>query len=208
MLLTIHPDNPEGRKIEQVVRHLEKGGVIIYPTDTVYALGCDLTSKKGVEQICRIRRLDPKKARFSFICQNISQVAEYAAQIDNEVFRLMKQSLPGPYTFILKASHQVPKLVQGRRASIGVRVPNHNIPLEIVGSLGRPIITSSLKLADDDVLDYLTDPYDINEAFQNRVELIIDGGICGADPSTVIDCTQNPPELVREGAGPVDFLDV
>ncbi|MGH1435681.1 MAG: L-threonylcarbamoyladenylate synthase [Lewinella sp.] len=206
MLLEIHPDNPSERKIRQVVDVLEKDGVIIYPTDTVYALGCDLFSKKGLEKIARIRGVNPSKARFSFICENFSQLAEYAAQIDNEVFRLMKQLLPGPYTFILKASHQVPKIIQGRRASIGVRVPDNNIPLEIVRMLGRPIITASLKTdAEEDVLEYLTDTYDIEERFGKLVDIIIDGGAGGNEGSTVIDCTTSPPELIRAGAGPIDL---
>lgn len=206
MLLEIHPDNPSERKIRQVVDVLEKDGIIIYPTDTVYALGCDLFSKKGLEKIARIRGVNPSKARFSFICENFSQLAEYAAQIDNEVFRLMKQLLPGPYTFILKASHQVPKIIQGRRASIGVRVPDNNIPLEIVRMLGRPIITASLKTdAEEDVLEYLTDTYDIEERFGKLVDIIIDGGAGGNEGSTVIDCTTSPPELIREGAGPIDL---
>lgn len=206
MLLEIHPDNPSERKIRQVVDLLQNDGVIIYPTDTVYALGCDLLSKKGLEQIARIRGINPSKARFSFICENFSQLAEYAAQIDNEVFRLMKQLLPGPYTFILKASHQVPKIIQGKRASIGVRVPNNNIPLEIVRMLGRPIITASLKTdKEEDILEYLTDPRDIDDRFSKMVDLIIDGGPGGNDGSTVIDCTTSPPELVRQGIGPIDL---
>jgi tRNA threonylcarbamoyl adenosine modification protein (Sua5/YciO/YrdC/YwlC family) len=206
MLLEIHPDNPPERKIRQVVDLLEKDGIIIYPTDTVYALGCDLQSKKGLERIARIRGINPSKARFSFICENFSQLAEYAAQIDNEVFRMMKQFLPGPYTFILKASHQVPKLIQGKRSSIGVRVPDNNIPLEIVRMLGRPIITASLKLeSDDDLLDYLTDPLDMDERFGKLVDLLIDGGPGGQEGSTVIDCTVSPPELIRQGAGPMDY---
>jgi tRNA threonylcarbamoyl adenosine modification protein (Sua5/YciO/YrdC/YwlC family) len=138
MILNIHPENPQGRKIDQAIEALQKDGVIIYPTDTVYGLGCSIFSKKGVERICRLRGLDPQKAQLSFICESISQVAEYAAQIDNEVFRLMKQLLPGPYTFILKASNQVPKLIQSRRATIGVRVPENNIPWRLSGHWGIP----------------------------------------------------------------------
>ncbi|WP_367389334.1 L-threonylcarbamoyladenylate synthase [Lewinella sp. LCG006] len=206
MLLEIHPDNPSERKIRQVVDLLEKDGVIIYPTDTVYALGCDLLSKKGLERIARIRGINPSKARFSFICENFSQLSEYAAQIDNEIFRLMKQLLPGPYTFILKASHQVPKIIQGRRASIGVRVPDNNIPLEIVRMLGRPIITASLKTdQEEDILEYLTDARDIDDRFGKLVDLIIDGGAGRNDGSTVIDCTTSPPELIRQGIGPIDL---
>lgn len=206
MLVEIHPDNPSERKIRQVVDQLENDGVIIYPTDTVYALGCDLLSKKGLEKIARIRGINPSKARFSFICENFSQLAEYAAQIDNEIFRLMKQLLPGPYTFILKASHQVPKIIQGRRASIGVRVPDNNIPLELVRTLGRPIITASLKTdKEDDFLEYLTDPLDIEDRFGKLVDIIIDGGPGGNEGSTVINCTTTPPELIRQGIGPIDL---
>lgn len=206
MLIDIHPDNPNERNMRKVVELLKNDGVIIYPTDTVYALGCDIMSKKGVEQIARIRKLDPKKAQFSFICDSISQVATYAAHIDNEVFRLMKQYLPGPYTFILKAGSQVPKLVQGRRAQIGVRIPANNIPIQLVQQLGRPILTASLKTdGDDDMLEYLTDPWDIDTYFDKLVDAIIDGGPGSNEPSTVIDCTVTPPELIRQGAGIVNL---
>ena len=206
MLLNIHPENPSERKLQQVVQQLEQGGVIIYPTDTVYALGCDIKSKKGLERLARIRGINPQKARFSFICSGISQVAEYSAQIDNETFRLMKQHLPGPFTFILKAGNLVPKLVHGRRASIGVRVPNNNIPLRIVESLGRPIITASLKNDEDDFMEYLTDPRDIFDQLGKMVDIVIDGGPGGTEGSTVIDCTTDPPELIRQGVGEIDLI--
>lgn len=206
MLLNIHPENPSERKLRQVVDQLERDGVIIYPTDTVYALGCDIKSKKGLERIARIRGINPQKARFSFICSGISQVSEYTAQIDNEVFRLMKQHLPGPYTFILKAGNQVPKLLHGRRSSIGVRVPSNNIPLRIVEMLGRPIITASLKNDDDDFLEYLTDPRDVFDNLGKRVDIVIDGGLGGSEGSTVIDCTVDPPELIRQGVGEIDLM--
>ena len=206
MLLNIHPENPSERKLRQVVDQLERDGVIIYPTDTVYALGCDIKSKKGLERIARIRGINPQKARFSFICSGISQLAEYTAQIDNEVFRLMKQHLPGPYTFILKAGNQVPKLLHGRRASIGVRVPSNNIPLQIVEMLGRPIITASLKNDEDDFLEYLTDPRDVFDSLGKQVDIVIDGGLGGSEGSTVIDCTVDPPELIRQGAGEIDLM--
>ena len=206
MLLNIHPENPSDRKLQQVVRQLEQDGVIIYPTDTVYAIGCDIKSKKGLERLARIRGVNPQKARFSFICSGISQVAEYSAQIDNEIFRLMKRHLPGPFTFILKAGNMVPKLVHGRRASIGVRVPNNNIPLRIVESLGRPIITASLKNDEDDFLEYLTDPRDIFDQLGKQVDIVIDGGLGGMEGSTVIDCTTDPPELIRKGLGEIELM--
>lgn len=202
--MTMHPENPEGRKLAQVVQTLQNGGIIIYPTDTIYGLGCDIFNRKAVERICRLRGLDPKKARLSFICDGISQVAEYTAQIDNDIFRLMKQSLPGPYTFILKASHQVPKIIQSRRSTIGVRVPDNNIPLSIVRELGRPILTTSLK-NEDEVLEYFTEVEDFYPDFEKLVDIVIDGGPGGNIPSTVINCTTSPPELIREGAGQVDF---
>lgn len=200
MLLNIHPDTPSARKIGQVVESLEEGGVIIYPTDTVYGLGCDIFNRKAVERVCRIRGLDPTKAQLSFICNDISQVAEYAVQIDNEIFRLMKQHLPGPFTFILKANNKVPKLLKSRRSTFGVRVPDNNIIQELVRRLGRPILTTSLK-NDDEVLEYFTDPIDIYEDFAKLVDIVIDGGPGGNVPSTVIDCTGDEPLLVREGAG-------
>ena len=152
MLLQINPDNPQGRKLDQAVKTLEDGGVIIYPTDTVYGLGCDIMNKKAVERIARLRGLDPGKALFSFICKDISQVSEYAAQIDNDVFRVMKHNLPGPFTFILKANNRVPKILKNRKDTIGVRIPGNNIILALVERLGRPILTTSLK-SDDEILE-------------------------------------------------------
>lgn len=204
MILDIHPDNPQGRKIEQVVDALKKDGVIIYPTDTIYGLGCSIMSKKGVERICKIRGLDPKKAQLSFICESISQISNYAAYIDTEVFRLMKRLLPGPYTFILQSNNKTPKLIQSRRSTIGVRIPDNNIPLEIVRQLGHPILTTSLK-NDDEILEYHTEVEDFAPDFEKQVDLIIDGGPGGNIGSTIIDCTVRPPELIREGAGDLEF---
>ncbi|MEM9887103.1 MAG: L-threonylcarbamoyladenylate synthase [Bacteroidota bacterium] len=200
MLLKIHPDNPEGRKINQVVETLKKGGIIIYPTDTVYGIGCDIFSHDAVNRICQIRGLDPVKARLSFICKDISQISEYAAPIDNEVFRLMKQHLPGPYTFVLKSNNQVPKLFKNRKKTIGVRIPDNTICQAIVATFGRPILTASLK-SDDEILEYFTDPFDIYEDYRRQVDLVIDGGIGGNVPSTVVNCTSNEVEVLRHGAG-------
>lgn len=200
MLLRINPENPEGRKIRQVVESLQNGGVIIYPTDTVYGLGCDIFNHKAVEKICRLRDLDPKKAMLSIVCKDISQISEYAAQIDNNVFKLMKKHLPGPFTFVLKAGNGVPKLFKNRKRTIGVRVPNNQIVLDIVEGLGHPILTTSLK-SDDEILEYFTDPIDINDDFKKLVDIVIDGGIGGNVPSTVIDCTDDAPALLRAGAG-------
>jgi tRNA threonylcarbamoyl adenosine modification protein (Sua5/YciO/YrdC/YwlC family) len=200
MLFRINSENPEGRKIRQVVESLEQGGVIIYPTDTVYGLGCDIFNQKAVEKICRLRGLDPKKAMLSMVCKDISQVSEYASQIDNNVFKLMKRHLPGPFTFVLKAGNGVPKLFKNRKRTIGVRVPDNQIVLDIVEGLGRPILTTSLK-SDDEILEYFTDPIDIYDDFKKLVDIVIDGGIGGNVPSTVIDCTDDAPALLRAGAG-------
>lgn len=200
MLLQINPDNPQGRKLDHAIKALEDGGVIIYPTDTVYGLGCDIMNKKAVARIARLRGLDPGKALFSFICKDISQVSEYAAQISNDVFRVMKHNLPGPFTFILKANNRVPKILKNRKDTIGVRIPDNQIILSLVERLGRPILTTSLK-SDDEILEYFTDPRDIYDDYAKLVDLVIDGGPGGNQPSTVIDCTGDQPTMVREGAG-------
>ena len=200
MLLKIHPENPEGRKIKQVVDILRKGGIIIYPSDSVYALGCDITQQKAVNRICQLRGLDPKKARLSFICKDISEVAEYTPQIDNQVFKLIKRNAPGPFTFILKAGNKVPKVLKNKRKTIGIRIPDHNIVQAIIAELGTPMLSASLK-SDDEILEYFTDAEDIHEDFKNQVDILIDGGIGNNVPSTVVDCTDFPPDIIREGAG-------
>ncbi len=200
MLLEVNPDNPQGRYIAQIVKTLEKGGVIIYPTDTVYGIGCDIFNNKAVEKICRLRGLDPVKARLSVICSDIKQISEYAKQIDNETFKLMKRNLPGPFTFVLNSNNKVPKMFKNRKKTIGVRVPDNNIVQAIVEELGRPILTTSLK-SDDEILEYFTDAYDIHEDFEKLVDIVVDGGIGGNVASTVVDCTSSEFEVIREGAG-------
>jgi len=204
MLLKINPDNPEARKIQQVAETLRNGGIIIYPTDTVYGLGCDINNNDAVEKICRLRRLEPEKAMLSFICKDISQITDYALPIDNQLFKLMRKNLPGPFTFVLKSNNTVPKMFKNRKRTVGARIPNHNIPLAIVEELGRPILTTSLK-SDDEVLEYFTDPIDIYEDFKKLVDIVIDGGICGSVPSTIVDCTGNEPEIIREGVGVLGY---
>jgi len=199
MLLKINSENPEGRKIRQVVDSLREGGVVIYPTDTVYGLGCDIQDQKAVEKICRLRGLIPSKAMLSFICEDISQISEYTIPIDNQIFRVMKNNLPGPFTFVLRSTNNLPKLFKNKKKTVGVRVPDHNIPLAIVKELGRPILTTSLK-SDDEILEYFTDPRDIYEDFQKLVDIVIDGGPGGNIPSAVIDCTGDQPTMIREGA--------
>lgn len=198
MLIQVHPENPEGRKINQIVDCLEKGGIIIYPTDTVYGLGCDIQNQHAVEKICRLKKLDPQKAQLTFICKDISQVSNFAHQIDNEVFRLIKKNTPGPFTFILKSGNEIPKILKNKKKTIGIRIPDNKIAVAIVEALGRPILSASLK-TDDDIIEYLTEPEEIAELFEKQVDMIIDGSVGGNVPSALIDCTVMPPELIREG---------
>lgn len=200
MLLRIHPDNPDLRQITKVVEVLRNGGVIIYPTDTVYGLGCDITRSRAVERIAQIKGIRIEKANFSFICYDLSHMSTYCRHIDNTTFKLLKQNLPGPFTFILEANNQVPKIFKNKKKTIGMRIPNHNIPLMLVRELGNPIITTSIHDVDR-LLDYTTDPELIHENMGNLVDLVIDGGYGNNIPSTVIDCTTDPPEMLREGLG-------
>ena len=200
MYVEIDPYNIDERKIKQAVKVLENGGVLIYPTDTVYGIGCDITQQKAVEKVCRIRRLDPERAMLAMICKDMSQVSEYVAQMDTSMFRLLKKYLPGAFTFILKADGGVPKLFKNRKKTVGVRIPDNKIILRIVEELGRPILTTSLK-SDDEILEYFTEPYEIYQDFENLVDMVIDGGLGGNIPSTLVDCTGDYPEVIRHGAG-------
>ena len=201
MLVSINPDNPQSRLIDQMVDILEEGGVIIYPTDTVYGIGCDITNKNAVERVARIRGMDPNKALFSFICQDISQITDYSKTISNDVFRVMKHNTPGPFTFILNSNNKTPKILKNRKETIGVRLIDNNIVDALVRGLGRPILTASVKNEDDAVVDYYTDPRDIYDKYGKLVDAVIDGGPGGTDHSTIIICTGKEPELYREGAG-------
>ncbi len=198
MLIHIHPDNPQPRLIRQVVDCLKGGGVIAYPTDTIYGLGCDIFQQKAVERICRIKGVDPQKAQLSFVCYDLSDLSHYARQLETSVYRTLKQHLPGPYTFILGANKQVPKILKSKRDTVGIRVPDNNIARSIVQELGNPILSASLP--GDFVEDY-TDPEIIQDRFGKLVDLVIDGGIGGMIPSTIIDLTSGAPELIRQGAG-------
>ena len=185
---------------------LKSGGVIIYPTDTVYALGCDMNSHSAVEQVCKIRRLDPAKAMLSLICKDISQVSEFAWQLDNQVFKLLKRNLPGAFTFILRSSNAVPKLFKNNKRTIGIRIPKNKIVMAIVEELGRPILSASLiSDTESDWDEYLTDPVEIHDQFENIVDLVIDGGEGGSMPSTVVDCAKAEVEIIRQGAGLLDW---
>lgn len=199
MLLHIHPDNPQQRNINTVVESLRKGGVIIYPTDTIYGLGCDIYNTGAIERICRIKGIDPKKAQFSFICSDLSNLSDYAKSIDTPIFRILKRALPGPYTFILEASRQVPKLLKTKKDTVGIRVPDHKITQLLVQELGHPIMSVSLPMEGD--VEYYTDPEQMHDLFHKLVDIVIDGGPGNIIPSTVVDCTSGEPELIREGAG-------
>jgi len=198
MLIHIHPDNPQQRLIKQVVERLRNGGVIIYPTDTIYGLGCDILQLNAIERISRIKNVDPKKAQLSFICSDLSNLSEYAKQISTSTFRLLKEYLPGPYTFILPASKMVPKILQSKKDTIGLRIPDNKIACAIVKELGRPVLSASLP---GEMVEDYTDPEIMHENFMNQVDIVIDGGIGGTVPSTIIDCTSDVPVLVRQGAG-------
>jgi tRNA threonylcarbamoyl adenosine modification protein (Sua5/YciO/YrdC/YwlC family) len=204
MLVQIHPDNPQERLLNQVIDILRKGGVIIYPTDTVYGIGCDIFNAKAVERIARLKGVKIEKANFSIICQDLSHLSEYARHVDNTVFKLMRRLLPGPYTFILQASSKVPRIFKNKKKTIGIRIPNNNICLEIVRMLGNPILTTSIHDSDE-IMDYATDPELIHDNYQNQVDLVIDGGYGNLVPSTVLDCTDSEIEVIREGAGEIDF---
>ncbi len=199
MLLHIHPENPQQRNIQTVIDVLKNGGVIIYPTDTIYGLGCDIYNVKAIERIARIKNIDPKKAQFSFICSDLSHLSDYTKAISTPVFRILKKVLPGAYTFILPASKEVPKLLKSKKDTVGIRVPDHQITQEIVKQLGHPIMSVSLPMDAD--VEYYNDPEIIHEQFENLVDIVVDGGVGGIVPSTVIDCTSGSPELIREGAG-------
>jgi tRNA threonylcarbamoyl adenosine modification protein (Sua5/YciO/YrdC/YwlC family) len=199
--LKIHPVNPEARKINRVVEILRKGGVIVYPTDTIYGIGCDLTNRRSVERLCHIMGIKPQKLDLSFICNDLSHISEYVKRIDTPVFKFLKQSLPGPYTFLFESNSNVPKILDVNKKTVGIRIPDHPIPQEIVKLLGNPLITSSIK-DDDTIKEYTTDPEEIYEDFKHQVDMVIDGGPGGNIPSTVIDFTEDvAPKLIRQGLG-------
>lgn len=198
-LVKIHPENPEMRKIRQVADALREGAIVIYPTDTVYGIGCDIHNARAVERLCLIKGIRPNKNNLSFICYDLSHISEYA-EVENATFKMMKKALPGPFTFILPASNKVPKILHSNKKTVGIRVPDHAIPRSLVQELGNPIITTSIK-DDDEVIEYSTDPELIHEKYQKLVDYVIDGGYGHNIPSTVVDCTAGQPTVVREGLG-------
>ncbi len=205
MLLKIYPENPNPRAIRQIVECLEDGGVIIYPTDTIYGIGCDIFKQKSIEKVVNIVGKNKKKSSLSFICSDLSHLSDFSRPIENNIFKVMKKVLPGPYTFILGANNNVPKLLQSNKKTIGIRIPDNNIIREIVKELGHPILSTSIK-DDDEIIEYTTDPELIYEKYGDLVDIVIDGGFGDNIPSTVVNCTSGTIEILREGKGDVDLL--
>jgi len=203
MLLKIHPENPSERQLKIVVDCLRQGGVIIYPSDTVYGLGCDITKIRAVDRVAQIKGIKREKANFSFVCCDLSQLSSYTKPIANHTYKVMRRTLPGPFTFILNANSEVPHFFQSRKKTVGIRIPDHKVPIQIVELLGNPIMTTSIH-ADDEIIEYQTDPELIYERFHKLVDIVIDSGHCGNVPSTVVDCTSDEMIVVRKGKGILD----
>jgi tRNA threonylcarbamoyl adenosine modification protein (Sua5/YciO/YrdC/YwlC family) len=200
MLVKIYPENPNQREVQKVVEVLRNGGVVIYPTDTVYGMGCDINKPKALARVAQLRGIDLHKANFSFICHDLSHISDYSKQLRNDVFKLMKRNLPGPFTFIVEASNNVPKILGSRKKTVGIRVPDNTIIREIVRQLGNPIMSTSIH-DEDGVIEYTTDPELIHEKYESLVDLVIDGGYGDNEPSTVVDCTDDEIVIIREGKG-------
>ncbi len=198
MLLHVHPVDPQPRQIKTIVECLQNGGIIIYPTDTIYGLGCDIFQHKAIERIARIKQIDPQKANFSFVCYDLSDLSTYTKSIDTPLYRILKTHLPGPYTFILPSSKEVPKILKSKKNTVGIRVPENKIARMIVKELGRPVLSTTLP---GEMVEEYTDPEIIEENFNKLVDIVVDGGIGGVTPSTVIDCTGPEPVLIRRGLG-------
>jgi tRNA threonylcarbamoyl adenosine modification protein (Sua5/YciO/YrdC/YwlC family) len=206
MLVKIYPENPNEKAIQQVVDMLKKGGIIIYPTDTVYGMGCDITNPKAIERICKIKGIKPEKANFSFICYDLRHISDYTKPIDNETYRVLKKALPGPFTFIFNASKNVPKLLSSNKKTVGIRVPNNSIARSIVELLGNPILSTSIH-DEDEIIEYSTDPELIHEKYEDLVDLVIDGGYGDNQASTIVDCSEGDFEILRQGKGNLsDYL--
>lgn len=203
MLVKIYPENPNEREINKVVDTLKNGGVIIYPTDTVYGIGCDINHPKAVNRVAKIRGINLQKAHFSFIFYDLSHISDYTRYVSNDAFKLMKRNLPGPFTFILDANSNVPRIFKSRKKTVGIRIPDNNIIREVVRVLGHPILSSSIH-DEDDIIEYTTDPELIHEKYGDLVDIVIDGGYGDNEASTVIDCTLEEFEILRQGKGVVD----
>ena len=207
MLIRLNYDQPQEKSIQQIVNCLKNDGIIIYPTDTVYSLGCNMMSQKAVEKLCKLKNIKPEKANFSFVCSDLSHLANYAKPISNAVFRVMKKALPGPYTFILEANQNVPKLLKQNKKTLGIRVPNNPICKALIEALGNPIISTSLHNPHDEIVDYFSDPEQIYQQYENKVDMVVDGGFGSIYASTVIDCSEGDFIVIREGLGSLDILD-
>ncbi len=203
MLIKLYEENPNQREIEKVLEVLRSGGIIIYPTDTVYGIGCDITNARAVEKVAQYKNVKIEKSNMSFICSDLSHLSDYTKPISNSIFKLLKRNLPGPFTFILEANSNVPKYFKGKKKTVGIRMPDNNIVREIVRQLGNPILSTSV-YDEDEVLEYTTDPELIHEKFENFADLVIDGGFGDNIPSTVIDCTSDVPEITRQGKGELE----
>ncbi|MCQ2322474.1 MAG: threonylcarbamoyl-AMP synthase [Bacteroidales bacterium] len=203
MFLQIHPENPNPRHIKMILECLDDDGVIIFPTDTIYGIGCSINSTRAFERIAQIKGIKKEKAQFSFIFNDLSMLSDFTKPINNDVFKLMKRNLPGAFTFILEANNNIPKILQSKRKTIGIRVPDQPIITNIVKEYGRPIMTTSI-LDEDEISGFLTDPEEINERYKNKVDIIIDGGAGDNQESTVVDCTDNEIVIVRQGKGELD----
>ncbi len=200
MLIRLYPENPNQKQIRQVADVLEAGGIIVYPTDTVYAMGCDIKVNKAIEKIARFKGLNPKNPDLSLIFHDMSQLSEYTVIRDNTIFKLLKRNLPGPFTFIVQANNQIPKLFKNKKRTVGIRIPGNNIVLELVRELGRPIVTTSIH-DQDELIEYTTDPELIYEKFRDFADIVIDGGYGHNEASTIVDCTGEEIEIIRQGLG-------
>jgi len=200
MIIKLYEENPNERQMRQVIECLNDGGVIIYPTDTLYGFGCNIFKQKAIERIAKIKNIDIKRNTFSIVCHNLSQMSDYAKPISNEYFRIIKRALPGPYTFILNANSKVPKHLNRKKKQVGIRIPDNNIPRMLVEMSDSPILSSSIDLSGEE-FEYCTNPELIYEKYQNKIDIMIDAGVCGSIPSTVVDMTNNEIEIIRQGKG-------
>ncbi len=204
-LLKIHPDNPQESRIKQVADCLKNGGLVILPTDTVYVIACNLYSKKAIEKLCLIQGKKPDKINLSFVCYDLSNIAEYVLSLDTPLFKVMKKVLPGPYTFLLKANSNVPKILTPKKKTVGIRIPDNHIARSVTHTLGNPYLVSSVK-DEDEIIEYTTDPVEIHERYKKLVDIVVDGGYGQTTPSTIIDCTDGSPQIIREGLGKINEL--
>ncbi|MDD5570740.1 MAG: L-threonylcarbamoyladenylate synthase [Bacteroidales bacterium] len=205
MFIKLYEENPETRQVRKIVECLQDGGIIIYPTDTVYGMGCDIFKRKAIERIAQIKGVRPEKANFSFICYDLSHISDYTWQLSTPMYKLLKKALPGPFTFILNASNKVPAIFESKKKTVGIRIPDNNIILSIVKELGNPILTTSIH-DEDEVIEYSTDPELIYEKYKDIVDIVIDGGYGSIVASTIVDCTKDEPILIRQGKGNLDEM--